>query len=168
MSFKKIGVKDITNNIFDLIGDKWMLITGGDESGYNMMTASWGGAGVLWQKAVTFSFVRPQRYTRKFMDYGKYYTLTFYGEKYRDMLYLCGAKSGRDVDKTKESGLHARYSTDGAVYFEEAELVIVCKKIYFDDFEPENFLAPEIAATYENGDYHRMYIGEIVEVLSKE
>lgn len=165
--FKKIGVKEMKGNIFDLVGDKWMLITGGDESGFNTMTASWGGVGILWQKAVSFSFVRPQRYTRKFMDYGKYYTLSFYPEKYRDMLYLCGSKSGRDINKVKESCLTPVYADCGAVYFEEAELVLVCKKIYFDDFEPENFLTPEIAGVYENKDYHRMYVGEIIEVLEK-
>jgi flavin reductase (DIM6/NTAB) family NADH-FMN oxidoreductase RutF len=102
------------------------------------------------------------------MDYGKYYTLSFYGEKYRDALFLCGSKSGRDIDKAKESGLTPCLTDCGAVYFEEAELVIVCKKIYFHDFEPENFLTPEIAGVYEHGDYHRMYVGEIVEVLQKE
>lgn len=168
MSFKKVGVKDIQGNIFDLVGDKWMLITGGDKSDFNMMTASWGGAGILWQKAVSFCFIRPQRYTRKLMDQGKYYTLSFFDEKYRDMLYFCGAQSGRDVDKVKETRLNPCYADNGAVYFNEAELVLVCKKIYFDDFEPEHFLAPEIASTYENGDYHRMYVGEIVEVLIKE
>lgn len=168
MPFKKIGVKEIKGNIFDMIGDQWMLITGGDESGFNTMTASWGSAGILWQKPVTFCFVRPQRYTRKFMDYGKYYTLSFFGEKCRDALYLCGSKSGRDIDKIKQSGLTPCFSDCGAVYFEEAELVLVCKKLYFHDFEPENFLAPEIADVYENGDYHRMYTGEIVEVLLKE
>lgn len=168
MSFKKIDVKDIKENIFDLIGDRWMLLTGGDKACFNMMTASWGGAGVLWQKPVTFCFIRPQRYTRKFVDEGKYYTFSFYGEEYRDNLFLCGSKSGRDIDKVKETGLTPAFADCGAVYFEEAELVIVCKKIYFDDFRPENFQLPEIEKLYETKDYHRMYVGEIVEVLTKK
>lgn len=167
MAFNKIGVKSIGGNIFELIGDKWMLITGGDRDGFNTMTASWGGAGILWQKAVTFSFIRPQRYTRKFMDFGEYYTLSFFGEDYRDALFLCGSKSGRDLDKVREAGLTPRYADCDAVYFEEAELVLVCRKIYIHDIDPENFLDPGIAGVYENGDYHRMYVGEIVEVLAK-
>ena len=103
--FKKIGVKELGGNVFELIGDKWMLITGGDKTGFNTITASWGGLGVLWQKAVAFCFVRPSRYTRKFMDDGNCYSLSFYGEKYRDMLNLCGSKSGREIDKVKEAGL---------------------------------------------------------------
>jgi flavin reductase (DIM6/NTAB) family NADH-FMN oxidoreductase RutF len=167
MPFTKIGIKDIRENVFELIGDKWMLITGGDKDGFNTMTASWGGAGILWQKAVTFCFVRPQRYTRKFMDYGTYFSLSFFGEKYRDALFFCGSKSGRDIDKVKETGLTPYITDCGAVCFEEAELVLVCRKIYFHDMDPENFLAPEIAGVYENGDYHRMYVGEIIEVLAK-
>lgn len=165
--FKKIGVKELGGNVFELIGDKWMLITGGDKTGFNTMTASWGGLGVLWQKAVAFCFVRPSRYTRKFLDNGNYYTLSFYGDKYRNMLNLCGSKSGREIDKVKEAGLTPCFAECGAVYFREADLAVVCKKIYFHDFEPENFLASEIAAVYDKGDYHRMYVGEIVEVLTK-
>lgn len=167
MAFHKIGVKNIQGNIFELIGDKWMLITGGDKDGFNTMTASWGGAGILWQKAVAFCFIRPQRYTRKFMDYGEYYTLSFFSEDYRDALFLCGSKSGRDFDKVREAGLTPQYADCGAVYFEEAELVLVCRKIYIHDIDRANFQDPGIAGVYENGDYHRMYIGEIVEVLAK-
>jgi flavin reductase (DIM6/NTAB) family NADH-FMN oxidoreductase RutF len=161
-------VKELGGNVFELIGDKWMLITGGDKTGFNTMTASWGGLGVLWQKAVAFCFVRPSRYTRKFMDDGNCYSLSFYGEKYRDMLNLCGSKSGRDIDKVKAAGLTPCCADCGAVYFQEADLVVVCKKIYIHDIEPENLLAPEIAAVYQDGDYHRMYVGEIVEVLTKQ
>ncbi len=168
MPFRKIDAKEIEGNIFELIRDRWMLVTAGDKSGYNTMTANWGGAGVLWSKFVTFTFVRPQRYTRGFMDAGDYYTLSFYNEKYKPQLNLCGTKSGRDIDKVKETGFTPAFADCGAPYFEEAELVIVCKKIYFDDFKPENFLQPEIEKMYSDGDYHRIYIGDIIEVLKKD
>lgn len=167
MSFKKIDAKEVNENIFDLIGDRWMLLTGGDRTAFNMMTASWGGVGVLWQKAVTFCFVRPQRYTRKFMDDGIYYTFSFFGEEYRDKLSFCGSNSGRDIDKVKETGLTPAFADCGAVYFEEAELVLVCKKMYFNDFNPEHFISTEIEKLYEAKDYHRMYVGEVLEVLRK-
>ena len=167
MSFGKISAKEIEGNIFELIGSKWMLVTAGDNKGFNTMTASWGGAGVLWKKNVVFTFIRPQRYTKAFMDAGDYYTLSFYGEEHRPRLNLCGTKSGRDVDKVKETGLTPVFADCGAVYFDEAELVIVCKKIYHDDFKPENFLVPEIEPQYTDADYHRIYIGEIIEVLKK-
>lgn len=167
MAFIKISPKQIEGNIFEMVGDKWMLITGGDEKGFNTMTASWGGAGILWGKPVTFCYVRPTRLTRSFMDEGAYYTLSFYSENYREQLNICGTKSGREIDKVKECGFTPAFSADGAAFFKEAELVLVCKKIYFEDFKSEKFLVHEIASMYKENDYHRMYIGEIKEVLKK-
>ena len=45
---KKIDVKSLQDNVFSLIGDRWMLITAGTAERCNTMTASWGGLGVLW------------------------------------------------------------------------------------------------------------------------
>jgi flavin reductase (DIM6/NTAB) family NADH-FMN oxidoreductase RutF len=168
MRFRKIDAKEIQGNLFQMIGSDWMLITAGSLEKHNTMTASWGGAGVLWNKNVTFSFVRPQRYTREFMDAGDVYTLSFYGPAYRNALTLCGTKSGRDVDKVKETGLTPAEAKSGAVYYKEASLVIVCKKIYTQDIDPAGFLVPEVSKNYENHDYHKMYIGEILEVHIKE
>jgi len=167
MGFHKISPNDITGNIFDMVGNKWMLITAGNEEKLNTMTASWGTAGVLWGKPVTFCFVRPNRYTYGFMEAGEYYTLSFYGEKQRDALRLCGTKSGRDMDKVAAAGLTPAFADCGAPYFEEAELVLVCRKIYIDDFKPELFCDPEIERNYPGKDYHRIYVGEILEVLEK-
>lgn len=167
MGFRKISPNDITGNIFDMVGNKWMLITAGNEEKLNTMTASWGTAGVLWGKPVTFCFVRPNRYTYGFMEAGDYYTLSFYGEEYRDALRLCGTKSGRDMDKVAAAGLTPAFADCGAPYFEEAELVLVCRKLYTDDFKPELFCDPEIERNYPHKDYHRIYVGEIIEVLEK-
>lgn len=168
LEFEKIRAEDVSGNIFDRIGSQWMLITGGDRRGFNTMTASWGGAGVLWGKPVVTCYIRPQRYTKAFVDAGDFFTVSFYGEQYRPQLALCGSKSGRDVDKTAETGLTPAFSDAGGVYFEEAELVLVCKKLYTDVFRPENFLDPEIGGWYPEKDYHHIYIGEVVEVLRKK
>ena len=50
MAFKEVDIKSLNFNPFTKIGSEWMLITAGDESGCNTMTASWGGLGVLWGK----------------------------------------------------------------------------------------------------------------------
>ena len=167
MTFRKISPTDINGNIFDMIGNKWMLITAGNEEKLNTMTASWGTAGVLWGKPVTFCFVRPNRYTYGFMEAGDYYTLSFYSEEHRDALKLCGAKSGRDMDKVSAAGLTPAFADCGAPYFNEAELVLVCRKIYTEDVKPENFVDAEIDKCYPMKDYHRIYVGEIIEVLEK-
>ena len=162
-----IDPKQITKNPFAMIGDQWMLITAGDAERCNTMTASWGGVGVLWQAPVATCYVRPQRYTKQFMDEQEYFTLTFFPEQYRKQLQLCGTKSGRDMDKVKECGFTVKTAACGAPYFEEAELVIVCRKRYVQDFDPDAIPEDVKEKQYPNKDYHTMYIGEIVEVLSK-
>lgn len=166
-AFKEISPGDIKGNIFDMVGREWMLVTAGKPGSFNTMTASWGGAGVLWNKPVAFSFIRPQRYTYQFMEKNDYYTLSFYDEKYRSALNLCGTCSGRDVDKVKEAGLTPAFCGD-AVYFEEAKLVLVCRKLYAQNMTTDSFIDKNIAATYTGGDLHRTYVGEIVKVLIKD
>lgn len=163
---KQLDPKSISRNVFSAIGDDWMLITAGDRDRSNTMTASWGGMGVLWGKNVVTVYVRPQRYTYEFMEKSDCFTIAFFDESHRDALKLCGSKSGREVDKAEACGFTLAYGSGGAPYFQEAKLVIVCKKLYFDDIDPAHFLDEGIdAKNYPNKDYHRMYIGEIVEVL---
>ena len=44
---KKIEPKEIQDNAVQLIGDDWMLVTAGSPEHFNMMTASWGGLGLI-------------------------------------------------------------------------------------------------------------------------
>lgn len=164
---KEINIKELKENAVSLFDDRWCLITAGNEKGWNTMTASWGAMGELWNKDVCFCFIRPQRYTYEFTEREEFFTLSFFTEEYRKALAYCGRNSGRDVDKAKETGLTAK-ATDGSISFEEAELVLVCKKLAFQDIKPEGFVDPTIdSACYPDKDYHRMYIGEIVRCYVK-
>ncbi|MFZ5979497.1 MAG: flavin reductase family protein [Candidatus Zixiibacteriota bacterium] len=165
--FKAVDVFSIPDNVFKLISQDWMLITAGGLSAFNTMTASWGALGELWNKKVCFCFVRPVRYTYQFTEKHETFSLSFFEEKYRKILNLCGTQSGRDIDKMKGIGLTPLESPSGSVYFQEARLVFDCRKIYIHDLEPTNFLDPEIEKEYPHKDYHRMYIGEILTCLIK-
>ena len=144
-----------------------MLVTSGVPGACNTMTASWGGVGVIWNKPVTTIYIRPQRYTYEFLEKNSLYTLSFFDEEYRAALKLCGYKSGRDMDKPKAAGL-TPVELDGCAAFEEARLVLVCRKLYFSDIVPENLLDSTIdKVNYPAKDYHRMYIGEIVAAYTK-
>ena len=162
--FIEIDPLELDGNVFRMIGRDWMLVTAGGERRCNTMTASWGGLGVLWNAPVAFSFVRPSRYTYEFLEKEKYYTLSFFDSGYRRALQLCGSKSGRDVDKIKEAELTPVFDAQ-APYFSEARLSLVCRKLYYQDMEPTNFLDPTLQNHYKDGDYHRVYVGEIVKVL---
>jgi flavin reductase (DIM6/NTAB) family NADH-FMN oxidoreductase RutF len=157
----------ITDNPFKLIGSDWMLITAGSRESFNTMTASWGGMGVIWNKKVCFCVVRPTRHTRLFTDSSSYFTLSFFEEQYREVLNYCGTHSGRDVNKIKETRLTPLFGDD-TIYFAEARLVFQCKKMYYQDIDPGNFLDPTIdKRNYPLKDYHRLYVGEIVSCLVK-
>jgi flavin reductase (DIM6/NTAB) family NADH-FMN oxidoreductase RutF len=165
---KKINPYSIPDNVFSLIDKDWMLITAGEENKFNTMTASWGGFGILWNEAVTYIFVRPTRYTYQFINENDYYTLCFFEHKYRKILNYCGSHSGRDSDKIKATGLVPLKTPMNNVYFEQARLFIECRKIYFQDLDPASFLDLNIAVQYPEKDYHRMYIGKIVNCFMKD
>lgn len=164
--FTEIKPDKMQGNIFDMIGRQWMLVTAGNVDNFNTMTASWGGAGILWGKPVAFSFIRPQRYTFQFLQKYDSYTLSFFNESYREALNICGSRSGRDTDKVKETGLTPAYSGD-AVYFDEAETVFICRKLYSQDLTIDGFNDKEIARTYKGDDFHRVFVGEIEKALTK-
>lgn len=166
MDFEEAKLEMLRENPFKLIGTDWMLVTAGTPDSFNTMTASWGGMGVLWQKQVCFCFIRPTRYTYEFIERARYFTLSFFDERYRDVLNLCGSRSGRDTDKVKESGI-TPVKEDGYVYFTEARLVLICKKLYYQDISPDHFVDPQIDSLYPAKDYHRMYVGEITTCLTK-
>ena len=166
MAMKEIDIREVKENLVHLLADEWALVTAGRGDALGTMTVSWGGIGELWGKDVVAVFVRPQRYTYEFMEKYGDFTLSFFSGEYKKALSFCGAKSGRDYDKAKECSLNA-VELGGSVAFEEANLIIACKKIAFADMDPSKFLVPEIEKNYHNGDYHRIYIGEITEVCEK-
>lgn len=160
----EIQPEKLNENVFQLLGKDWMLITAGTLDAYNTMTASWGGMGVLWNKNVCYIVVRPNRYTYTFLEKNDFFTLSFFHEKYRDVLKFCGSRSGRDVNKASETGITPIRTDNNAVYFAEARIVIECRIIYYQDINPNNFIDTSIAENYPQQDYHRMYVGEILSV----
>lgn len=165
---KPIDIKELNFNPFTLIGKDWMLITAGDETSYNTMTASWGGLGVIWEKNVSTIVLRPSRHTLGFVEREEYYTLSFFDKSHKKALAYCGAYSGRDVDKAKATGLTPVFDAE-APYFAEANLVLVCKKLYKQPIDPKGFLDPDIdAECYPKHDYHEAFVGEVVRVLKAE
>lgn len=160
--FKEINPTSIKENVIDLIGYKWMLITAGNLKHFNTMTASWGGIGFLWNKPVVFCFIRPERYTYKFMEENVFFSLCFFKEKYRKALNICGSHSGKNFDKVKAANLTPIEGKTKTVIFKEAFLVMECRKIYFGDIDKKGILDYEILKHYEEYGFHRQYIGEIM------
>lgn len=168
MAFKEISIEELNFNPFHMISKDWLLITAGDEAKSNTMTASWGGLGIMWGKNIATVYIRPQRYTKEFVDNNDLFTLSVLPEEYRKALNVCGTVSGKDVaDKWEQAGLKPYY-TEGTTAVEEADLVFVCKKQYHQTMLPECFDEKENDGRwYPEKDYHIMYMAEIVKVLKK-
>jgi len=145
-----------------------MLLAAGDfaRKDFNAMTISWGSLGVIWGKPFAQVFVRKSRYTYQFMEKSESFTLSVFPEERRGGLSYCGSHSGRSGDKLRLAGLTPTASLSvSAPGFEEAELLIECRKMYFSEMFPAHFLDQSIQANYPAPqDYHRVYFGEVVAV----
>ena len=113
-----------------------------------------------------FIFIRPQRYTYELLEKTDTFSMSFFGGEYKKELGFCGKNSGRNVDKFAETGFTVS-DFDGTSAIHQAKINLICKKIAFQDMNPKGFLDESIEKNY-NGDYHRIYIGEIVKVYSAE
>ena len=167
MKLHPVELERLTPEILHVFGRQPPLLTAGDKTGLNTMTIGWGQLGRLWNLPVCTVYVRPERYTYQFMESHDYFTVSILPEEAKKVTALCGSKSGRDVDKVKECGFTVAQAECGAPYFEEAELVLVCRKRYAQEMDPQAIPQDAKDRFYPEKDYHTMYIGEVVEALRK-
>lgn len=166
--FVAVKPEELNKNPFQLIGSDWMLITAEKDNKVNTMTASWGGLGVMWGKNVAYVVIRPQRYTKEFVDNSETFSLTFFDDSFKKQLSYLGSVSGRNEDKISKANLTIEH-IGSTPYFKEGNLTIVCKKLYAQELKGECFLANESDSKwYAEKDYHTLYIAEIEKVLIKE
>lgn len=163
-------MQEITNqtfneDVFKLIGKDWLLLTAEKDGVVNTMTASWGGMGIMWNKKVAYIFVRPQRYTKTFIDASEKLSISVLPESFRKQLTYLGTVSGKDEDKIQKAGLTVVHE-DGVPYFKEARLNFICKKLYAQALEENCFIDEESRDKwYADKDYHTMYVVELDKIL---
>ena len=170
MKLQPVEIQTMTPEIFSVFGQRNALLTAGAEGKVNPMTIGWCQLGRLWSIPVCTVYVRPERYTYSLMEQGDYFTVSVFPEEAGDILRLCGTKSGRDVDKVKACGLTVRWGAGDAPFFDEAEWVLVCRKLYAQDMDPACVLGEgEILPFYTpgQGGWHRIYVGQVVEAYQK-
>lgn len=162
---KEIQAQALKLKVSDIWTRAWLLLTAGDSKNFNSMTIGWGSVGVMWGKPFVQAVVRPGRYTFEYLEEYPTFTVCAFPEEYRNALKLLGTKSGRDSDKIQESGLTVIESkTVDAPAYNEAELILECRKIYWQDMEPAHFIDKDIEKNYPKKDYHRIYYGEIISI----
>lgn len=166
----KKSLNEFNRNVFEDIGELCPILTAGDKkTGFNAMTVSWGGLGVLWGKNVCFLFVRKSRYTHKFTEESDNITLSFLTDEYKEAKALFGKTSGRDVNKFEESKLHPTYDFDYmGWYVKEASYVLKLKKLYSMDIDYKLLPNDIKDKFYADGDSHTMYVCQINQYLVNE
>jgi flavin reductase (DIM6/NTAB) family NADH-FMN oxidoreductase RutF len=162
-NYKEIKPEQLDKNIFQLINDGWMLITAKKDDKINTMTASWGGFGIMWNKKVAYTVMRPQRYTKEFVDGSDRFTLCFFDKEYKKTLSYLGSVSGRNDDKISKSNLTVNLVND-VPYFEEADMVIVCRKLYTQDMKPESFIIKDL----DNEFYPKKRLSYLVSIRNRK
>ncbi|MBN1811112.1 MAG: flavin reductase [Anaerolineae bacterium] len=171
MTRKPISFQNLRANVHLIWSKQGLLLTSGDFAAgrFNTMTVGWGSLGVMWGKPFAQVVVRPIRYTYQFMERCDTFTLCALPEAHRQALQLLGTKSGRDGDKIAEAGLTPIASTQvAAPGFAEADLIVECRKMYWQDMDPAHFLDPETIKLYPGKHYHRIYFGEVVALHGTE
>lgn len=170
--YEKIEASALPDNVVELIGKEWMLVTAGNKDSYNTMTASWGGIGFIWNRPSTFVFVRDSRYTYEFLQREESFTLSFFTEEYRKALGICGSKSGRDTDKVQEAGLTPLETPSGVMSFAEARMIIECKKMLVQELDYANFTESYKSIIDESytkePSKHQQFISEITAIWIKK
>lgn len=166
MGSYEIKPKDFNESAFKVIGDDWMLITAGNEEDCNTMTASWGTFGIMWNKNIVSVVLRPQRYTKEFVDENERFSLTVFDKKYKKDLGYLGSVSGRDEkDKISKTSLTLDF-IDSVPTFKEARITIIAKKLFVQRFEEDSFLDKTLMEkNYPNKDYHYMYFAEVEKII---
>lgn len=171
--YDKIEADELPDNVFQLIGKEWMLVTAGDKELFNTMTASWGGFSYVWERPAAITYIRETRYTYQFLQKEEGFTLSFFTEQYRGALNICGNRSGRDTDKVKDAGLTPIETPSGLMSFGEARMIIECKKMLVQELDYANLTEPYKAKIMEESytgesAKHQLFISEITNIWIKK
>ena len=164
---KDINVWEYAGHICEQTG-KGILVTTKVGDKVNSMTIGWGTLGIEWGKPIYTVFVRESRHTKKMLDENGEFTINVpMGAIDKNILSVCGTKSGRDLDKIASLGLHLEEpETISVPGIRELPLTLECKVIYKQDQDPKA-IDPELDARYyakqtpNEGDYHTAYYGLI-------
>ena len=148
----------------NVLSHEGALLVSADKSGRaNVMTIGWGTFGWIWSKPILVVLVRPSRYTFEYMEQHGEFTVNIPSPALAETVAYCGRVSGRNFDKFAERGLTAARGRRVSVpVIKECAVHYECREVHKNDVLPD-LLAPEIDENaYGNGDYHRIYYGEIL------
>lgn len=162
--FKRIVADKLPGNIIKYLNDGGSLLMYGASGELNVMSTSWGGVGVLWDKPVAFCFAASSNNKSiRVMDTGDTYTISFYTDAYKNILTHFKSVEGLNSSNAESLGVTLIQTPSGATAFAEAWLVIECRKIAIQQVTPNIVQSGDS----KNNDAVKMYIGEILDIWIK-
>lgn len=163
-----------TNEIFNRFDKGFALATAGNINDFDGCTIAWGSVGALWgftghAKEVVTIYINPLRFTSEYMLKNDTFTVSFFDKSYQKDLLILGSRSKRDGDKFAMTKLTPEAHGDNAVTFKEANLTLVCRKLYWEQFDPDHVDPKIMKDIYEatGQPTHYQFIGKIVEAIQK-
>jgi glyoxylase-like metal-dependent hydrolase (beta-lactamase superfamily II) len=170
-SYVSISPEDLDENIFRLVGKDFTVITAGEDP--NSMVASWGGVGIMFNKPVTWCFLRANRYTLEKIRETGTYTMCYFPDQYKGDIMQFGTRSGRNTDKMDQTKLTPFLTPDGYPAYKEARIIIECKLIAASTVSKDEFYTDEAKTFLQEGydeakDWHKLVYGEITNILIKK
>ena len=159
---REIDAFSYANEILQAVG-KGVLMTTKAGGQMDTMTIGWGTMGIQWGKPIFIAYVRESRHTKSLVDKNPEFTINVpYGQYDKSILGFCGTKSGRDVNKIKELGLHLEEGETVSVpAIRELPLTLECKVIYKQEQVKEAIAPDSLEKYYPAGDFHTAYYGQI-------
>ncbi|GAH31050.1 unnamed protein product [marine sediment metagenome] len=148
---------------FKMMNETGLLLVSGDMEKSNVMTIGWGTSGIIWGKPVFIVLVRPSRYTYGFIEKIGQFTVNVPFPEMEEIVSFCGTVSGRNHDKFREKNLTAVPGRKvKCPTIRECSISYECRIVHKNDVIPAE-LFPDIPPEYyPQGDYHRVYFGEIL------
>lgn len=127
-----------------------VLVSVGDRQGNtNLFTVAWTGT-VCTNPAMVYISVRPERYSYHFIRETDEFVINLTTEKMARATDYCGVRSGRDVDKWKETGLHQERAAEleYAPLVAESPVNIECRVTEIRDLGSHHMFLAEVKAVH--------------------
>ena len=170
-AYEAVSPEEFNENIFKLVGKDFTVITAGEKP--NSMVASWGGVGIMFNKPVTWNFLRANRYTLEKMRETGTFTMCWFPDQYKGDIMQFGTKSGRNTDKMAQTKLTPMATPDGYPAYAEAKIIIECKLIAASTVSKDEFYTEEAKTFLQEGyddakDWHKLVYGEITKIYIRK
>lgn len=145
-----------------------LLVSGSFEKA-NVMTIGWGLIGRFWGRPFFLVGVRPSRYTYRFIEETKDFTINVPKKGMEEIVSYCGSVSGREHDKFEEKGLTMTPGRKvGSPSVSECVIHYECKVSYRTNVVPSVLSDDILRSSYRSGNYHALYFGEILAAYANQ